>query len=203
MLGLPKSTEIHKVIPKKKVYEHFGSEMSADRRKRFDTDIARMVLTNEVSPISLNIVAGENVQNFFVLQVTLRTKAFDPQNIALLAHLFGQRLLMVLESNSEERLALWQTKLLMTEWATQGNWSIELSGLNLDKVWERIVTCVAGIEIQQGRTLDEEIAAAARRERLQRDMQRLEKAARTEKQPRRKFELVQQIKALQAEWEEI
>ena len=29
MLGLPASTEIHKLITKKKVYEQFGAEMSA------------------------------------------------------------------------------------------------------------------------------------------------------------------------------
>ena len=37
MLGLPASTEIRQVITKKKVFEHFGQEMSAERRKSFDT----------------------------------------------------------------------------------------------------------------------------------------------------------------------
>ena len=50
MLGLPASTEIRKVITKKKVYEHFGTEMSAERRKSFDADIARITLANEISP---------------------------------------------------------------------------------------------------------------------------------------------------------
>ena len=50
-----------------------------------------MVLTNEVSPVSINLPAGEQVQSFFVLQVTLKGKEFDAQNIALLARLFGQR----------------------------------------------------------------------------------------------------------------
>ena len=45
MLGLPASTEIKKLITKKKVYEHSGADMSAERRKKFDADIARMTLT--------------------------------------------------------------------------------------------------------------------------------------------------------------
>ena len=73
MLGLPASTEIKKLITKKKVYEHFGAELSADRRKKFDTDIARMTLTNEVSPVSINIAAGDDVQNFFVLHIALKS----------------------------------------------------------------------------------------------------------------------------------
>ena len=36
MLGLPASTEIKKLITKKKVYEHFGADMSADRPKGVD-----------------------------------------------------------------------------------------------------------------------------------------------------------------------
>ena len=203
MLGLPKSTEIHKLITKKKVYEQFGADMSADRRKRFDADIARMILTNEVSPVSLNIAAGEGVQNFFVLQIALKARKFDPQNIAFIARLFGQRLLMVLEAEGQQRLALWQTKLIMTEWAETGSYAIDLTGLDLDRVWENIVTRIAGIEIQQGRTLDEEIVAATQREKLQREIAKLEKAARAEKQPKHKFELVQRIKALQAELEDM
>ena len=203
MLGLPKSTEIHKLITKKKVYEHFGADMSADRRKRFDADIARMTLANEVSPVSLNISAGDDVQNFFILHIGLKAKEFDPQNISFIARLFGQRLLMVLEAEGQQRLALWQTKLIMTEWAEAGSYTIDLAGLNLDRIWENIVTRIAGIEIQQGRTLDEEIAVAGHREKLQREIAKLEKAAWAEKQPKRKFELVQKIKALQAELEEL
>ena len=36
MLGLPASTEIRKVITKKKVFEHFGADMTAELRKSFD-----------------------------------------------------------------------------------------------------------------------------------------------------------------------
>ena len=67
MLGLPASTEIRKGITKKKVYERFGAEMSAERRKSFDADIARITLVNEVSPVSVNIPEGENVKCFFVV----------------------------------------------------------------------------------------------------------------------------------------
>ena len=201
MLGLPASTEIHKLITRKRVYEHFGADMSAERRKRFEADIARMVLTNEVSPVSINLPAGEQVQSFFVLQVTLKEKEFDAQNIALLARLFGQRLVMMLEYEGRQRLALWQGRLYMTEWADAGAWTLPLTGLNLDQVWEHIVAQIAGIDREPGRALDEQLAQAAQREKLQKEIARLEKQARAERQPKRKFELVQKIKAKQQEME--
>ena len=115
MLGFPAATEIKKLITKKKVYEHFGAEMSAERRKRFDADIARMTLVNEVSPVSLNLEPGETVQNFFILHVVLKSKDFDPQNISYLSRLFRQRLVMVLEAENRQRLAIHQTRLIMTD----------------------------------------------------------------------------------------
>lgn len=203
MLGLPASTEIHKLITRKRVYEHFGADMSAERRKRFEADIARMVLTNEVSPVSINLPAGEQVQSFFVLQVTLKEKEFDAQNITLLARLFGQRLVMMLEYEGRQRLALWQGRLYMTEWADAGAWTLPLTGLNLDQAWEHIVAQIAGIDREPGHALDEQLAQAAQREKLQKEIARLEKQARAERQPKKKFELVQKIKAKQQEMEEL
>lgn len=200
MLGLPASTEIHKLITRKRMYEHFGADMSAERRKRFEADIARMVLTNEVSPVSINLPAGEQVQSFFVLQVTLKGKEFDAQNIALLARLFGQRLVMMLEYEGQQRLALWQGRLYLTEWADAGAWTLPLTGLNLDQAWEHIVAQIAGIDREPGRDLDEQLAQAAQREKLQKEIARLEKQARAERQPKKKFELVQKIKAKSRKW---
>ena len=197
MLGLPASTEIHKVLTKKKVFEHFGASMSAERRKRFDADIARMTLVQEISPVSLNLEAGEAVQSLFVMHVLLRTAEFDPQSIAYLSRMFGQKLVLLLEADNRQRLALWQTRLLMTQWAAAGSLTLPLSGLNLDTVWENIVSRIAGIERAQGQTLDEQLAAAVQREKLQKEIARLERLARAERQPKKKYELVQQIRRLQ------
>lgn len=200
MLGLPASTEIHTLITKKKVYEHFGAEMSADRRKKFDADVARMVLTNEISPASTILAPGENVQNFFVLHVLLKSKNFDAQNIVCLARLFGQRLILVLEAENQQRLAIWQTKLILTDWAEPDAFTLPLEGTNLDRAWENAVSRIAGIELQQDKTLDEQLAAATQREKLQKEIAKLEKLARAEKQPKKKFELVQKIKQLKEEF---
>ena len=191
MLGLPASTEIRKVITKKKVYERFGTEMSAERRKSFDADIARITLVNEVSPVSVNIPAGDDIKSFFVVLVALRKKDFDKQNIAFIAKMFGQKLLLVLEYEGQHALAIWQTRLILQEWAVPDQYHVTITGLDLDKVWENIVADTAGLEVAQGQTLDESLAAQQKR-------QKLEKLAWAEKQPKRKMELVRKITALRA-----
>jgi hypothetical protein len=52
--GLPDSTEIRKPVHKKLLYEKFPTELSGERRKQFDDDIGRIVVTNEISPILLS-----------------------------------------------------------------------------------------------------------------------------------------------------
>lgn len=199
MLGLPRATEIKKIITKKKVYEHFGMEMSADRRKSFDGDIARITVMNEVSPVSVNLAAGDEVKAFFVVLVQLRQKEFDRQNIAFISKMFGQKLLIVLEYEEQQRLAIWQTKLMMGEWTSPDSLHIELTGLDLDKVWAHAVAGIAGIELQQGGTLNEQIAQQEKREKLKKEIAKLEKLAWAEKQPKKKFELVQKMNRLKGE----
>ncbi len=202
MLGLPASTEIRKVITKKKVYERFGTEMSTERRKSFDADIARITLVNEVSPVSVNIPEGENVKSFFVILIALRRKDYDKQNIAFIAKMFGQKLLLVLEYEGQHSLAIWQTRLIQQDWTATENLRIELAGLDLDKVWENIVAGTAGIEVARGQSLDEQLAAQQKRQKLEKEIFKLKKLAWAEKQPKRKMEYVQKIHQLKAVLEE-
>ncbi len=196
MLGLPGSTEIRKIITKKKVFEHFGAEMSAERRKSFDADIARITLVNEVSPISVNIPEGESVRSFFVVLVALRQKDFDKQNIVFLAKMFGQKLLFVLEFEGQQAPAVWQTRLILSPWSAPDALRVELNGLDLDKIWENIVAGLAGVQVAQGTTLEEQLAQAQQREKLQKEIAKLEKLAWAEKQPRRKMKLMKEILSL-------
>lgn len=203
MLGLPASTEIKKVITKKKVFEYFGVKMSAERRKSLDADIARITLMNEISPDSVNITAGEDVRAFFVLLIALRRRDYDKQNIALIARMIGQKLLIVLEYEGKQQLAIWQTRLILGNWVEPESLRVELTGLDLDKVWENIVARAAGMELQQGKTLNEQLAVQQRREKLQKEIAKLEKLAWAEKQPKRKMELVKRKTVLHSELSEI
>ncbi len=199
MLGLPKSTEMSKQLPKKAVYAKF--QMNTAAKEKIDADISRIAIVNEISPDKINIPAGEEVKNFFVLLVTLKKKNFDEKNIAILSKLIPQNILFILEYEGQSKIAVYRTKLIQTDWMPTESCSVELQGLNLDKVWENIVVDIGGVSIADGNTLDEQIAADERRQKIEKEIAKLEKQARAEKQPKKKFELVQQIKKLKEELE--
>ena len=66
-------------------------------------------------------------------------------------------------------------------------------------MWENVVIEIGGIQMQSGNTLEQQIALDEQRAKLEKEITRLEKLARTEKQPKKKFELVQKINVLKKE----
>ena len=93
--------------------------------------------------------------------------------------------------------------MIQQDWTAPENLHVEIVGLDLDKVWENIVAGTAGVVVAQGQSLDEQLAAQQKRQKLEKEIAKLEKLAWAEKQPKRKMKLVQSIKALQAQLEDL
>ena len=194
MLGLPKTTEMSKQLPKKTIYTKF--QMNTAAKEKIDADISRITIVNEIAPNKVNIPAGEDVKSFFVLLVSLKKKEYDEKTIATLSKLIPQNILFVLEYENESRLAIYHTKVMQTVWMPTEEQKVELKGLNLDTVWENIVIAVGGVNIEKGNTLDEQIEINEKKQKLEKAIAKLEKQARAEKQPKKKFEFVQAEKEL-------
>ena len=201
MLGLPKATELSKQLPKSAIYTKF--QMNTAEKAKIDADISRITIVNEVTAAKIHIAEGELVKSFFVLLVALKRKDFEDKTIITISKLIPQNMLLVLEFDGEAKLATYHTKLMQTEWKPQEDLSIELKGLNMDAVWENIIVQIGGITIAQGNTLDEQIAVDEQKAKLQKEISRLEKLARAEKQPKKKFDLVLKMKELKKELERI
>ena len=172
--------------------------MNTAAKDKFDADISRINIVAEISPNTVSIAKGETVSAIYVLQVILKQKEFDSRTISQISKLIDQNMLLVLDCDGERKLAIHHTKLIQSDWTSIENCSVALTGLNLDTVWENLITQVGSIEIKQGHSLDEQIAADEQKAKLEKEIARLEKQARNEKQPKKKFELVQEIKRLKA-----
>lgn len=201
MLGLPKATELSKQLPKNAIYAKF--RMNTAEKAKIDADISRIIIVNEVSAEKVHIAAGEQVKSFFVLLVALKKKDFDDKTIITISKLIPQNMLLVLECGDEAKLATYHTKLMQTEWKRKEALSVELKGLNLDSVWENIIIQIGGITVNQGNTLDEQIAAGEYRQKIEKEIAKLEKQARAEKQPKRKFEMAQKANVLKKQLAEL
>lgn len=195
MLGLPVSTQISKQLPKKAIYAKF--DLKPDQRGLFDADISKMTIVNVISQATIPALQkGETVECIYVIEVMLKRPNYDRRNILLLSKLIPQRMVFVLNCDGMMQLAIYHGKLIAGVWAKADDYKIELKGLNLDKIWESLITDIGDIVIEEGNTLDAQIEKNEAEERLKKQIEDLEKKARAEKQPRKRLELFEKLKRL-------
>lgn len=195
MLGLPVSTEIIKQLPKKAIYAKF--DLKPAQRDHFDADISKLTIVNAISTTTIPALQkGDSVECIYVVDVTLKRPDYDPKNIQLLSKLIPQNIIFAMRYEDRIQLAAYHTKLITGVWANSDDYQIELKGLNLDKIWESLITDLGDITIEEGNSLDDQIAADDARAKLDKQIADLEKKARSEKQPRKKVEYFNQLKKL-------
>jgi hypothetical protein len=203
MFGLPKSTEINKLLPKKAIFERF--KLRSDSRRLFDEQISRLAIVAEISPQTVNLTAGSEVAAIYVIHLTLKSADCDRKNIALLSKLIDQRLLFMLQYEETARLAVCRAgQVLLSEIVLVDALRLNLVGLELDEVWENIIASIGNIDpAAYNGDLDAAIKQSEYRKSLEKQLEVLKKQAYRETQPRRKLELVEKIRKIENQVETI
>lgn len=197
MLGLPQSTEVKRPLPKAQLYKQFDWKPS--QRDSFDGEVARLDFVNWIAPRTLPAIAeGVEVKEIFVIEVSLKSRDFDTKNIVLLAKSIPQRVVYLLRYEEEYKLAVYHTKLFITDWQflIPNSSFLILKSLNLDAVWEAIVSSIGSFSLEQENSLTEQIKAEEERNRILRQIAALERQMTATKQPRRKRELFLELQKL-------
>lgn len=195
MLDLPQSTEVRKPLPKAQLFKRFDWKPS--QRDIFDSVVAHLDFIHWISPKTVPaITEGTDVKEIFVIEVTLKKRDFDIKPIELLARSIPQRVAYLLRYEQEATLAVYHTKLFVSAPQDIDTLNISLNGLNLDSVWETIVSSIGSFSVEQENSLTEQIKIDTEREKIEKQIAALEKQMYASKQPRRKRELFEEIKKL-------
>lgn len=197
MLGLPLSTEVKKRIPKEAIFRKFN--VNSQEKAKFNADIKSITIVNEIMPNTIPIQSGEEVSELYFMQIILKNKTFDEKNLIMLSKLIEQKMIFVLQFEDMIKLVIHYLKLFQTDWHKLDEYKIELQGLTLDAVWENLILKIADTKLEMDRTLDQQIAINEERRILQNKIAKLEAQAWRERQPKKKFEIVQEINKLKIE----
>lgn len=198
MYGLPASTLVNRPLYKKAVFEKFN--LKAAERDRFDADVSRMAIVAYLSPAKIPALhSGQEVKEFYVLQVQLKQRDYDTKNILLLQKLIPQKIVFALEYDEDVQFCIFHTRLQQSEWKHASDADIHLKGLTFDDVWNNIVAEIGSLDNAAEETLEQQIINREEREKLLRQIEALEKRCRIEKQTRKKYELHQQLLKLKEE----
>lgn len=195
MLGLPQSTEVNRPLPKAQIYKKF--ELKQAQRDTFDRDIARLDIVNHVAPQTIPAIAeGNEVKAIFVVEVELKHADYDPKNIILISKLIPQRLVFALRFGDIVQIGIYHIKLFTSAWQSLATANLTLSGLNLDAVWQNIVSSIGAVKVAEGNTLTDQIKVNEERAKIMRQIESLERQMRSTSQTRRQREIYAEIKRL-------
>lgn len=196
MLNLPEITELHKPLPKTQIYKKF--QFSNAQQTKFDADISRIDIVNEVSLRTIpSIQQGKKINSIYVLSVTLKTKDYDSKNIEKISKIIPQNLVIALQYEEEIQLAVFCEKIFTTSWIHETKAKLELKGLNFDEVWENIIKQIEGGEWDSNLSLSENIELKEKKEKLKKEIDVLKKKMKNEKQFNRQIEIKAEIRRLE------
>ncbi len=213
MLGLPMNTEFNKRIPKQKFYENIA--VTPAMKKAFVEQIRIIYWRNKIATTTLNLAAGEQVTEIEVFEVRLSAPELDESVLRQIDREIPYHILFLLEYEGKYRAVIGYKeaatgktafkvdRYYSTDWLDEDDLPVHLEGLALDAVYENFVRQIAGdvLAEENGTTLKDSVEQQKQREQLEKQIAVLEAKIRKEKQPKKKFELAQQMKALQKKTE--
>ena len=212
MLGLPRSTEYGKRIPKQKFYDNLS--ISPKLKRVFAEQIAAIFWSNKLSPDTLNVSAGDTVDEIEVFTIRLNQPSLDTRVLQQIDKQIPYHIIFVLEYKG--RLQAWigykeaaasgsnafkVSRYYHTDWMTEDELHLSIDGLNMDAVYESLVRQIAGNALQAdfGGSLKESVERDEKKRRLERQIAALDSKMRREKQLNRRIEMNAELKKLRIE----
>ena len=217
MIGLPKTTEFNKRIPKQKFYENL--EISPAIKKVFVEQVKIIYWRNKIAASITNLATGNDVTELEVFEVRLNSPVLDdgllrqidreiPYHILFLLEYQGkyQAWIGYKEAAASGNKAFKVNGYYHTEWLEEDELPLKLEGLSVDAVYENFVRQIAGDKLKSetsGESLKESVARDEQKQALQKQIDTLKAKIRKEKQLNKQMQMNNELKKLKKELEEV
>lgn len=217
MIGLPKTTEFNKRIPKQKFYENM--DISPALKKVFVEQVKIIYWRNKIAASTTNLATGNDVTELEVFEIRLNSPVLDdgllrqidreiPYHILFLLEYQGkyQAWIGYKEAAASGNKAFKVNGYYHTEWLTEDELPLKLEGLSVDAVYENFVRQIAGDKLKSetsGESLKESVARDEQKQALQKQIDTLKAKIRKEKQLNKQMQMNNELKKLKKELEEV
>lgn len=215
MIGLPKTTEFNKRIPKQKFYENM--DISPALKKIFVEQVKIIYWKNKIAASTTNLAAGTDVTELEVFEVRLSSPMLDDSLLRQIDKEIPYHILFLLEYQGKyqawvgyKEAAAFGSKAFKvnsyyhTEWMSEKDLPLKLTGLSLDAVYENLVRQIAGDKLKTeaaGESLKESVARDEQKQALQKQIATLEAKIHKEKQLNKQMQMNTELKKLKKELE--
>jgi hypothetical protein len=210
MLGLPKTTEFNKRIPKQKFYENL--DVSPALRKVFVDQVKTIYWRNKIATTTLNLAPGTDVTEIEVFEVKLSNQTLDEGMLRQMDKEIPYHILFILEYQGQYQAwigykeaaasgtaAFKVNKYYHTDWLDEDVLPIKLEGLDIDAIYENFVRQIAGDKLQiteAGESLKDSVARDEEIQVLKKQIDALQAKIRKEKQLNKQMLINKELKML-------
>ena len=213
MLGLPKTTDFNKRIPKEKFYENLN--VTPTVKKCFVDQIKVIYWRNKIASSTTNLAAGSTVTEIEVFEVRLKTNILDeavlrqidkeiPYHIVFLLEYDGKyQVWTAYKEASTGNTAFKVNHYYHTDWMTEEELHLKLEGLNVDTVYENFVYQIAGdiLQANENESLQDIVERDEKIKNLKKQIEVLQAKIRKEKQLNVQMKLNSELKKLKKKLE--
>ena len=215
MIGLPKTTEFNKRIPKQKFYENM--DISPVLKKVFVEQVKIIYWRNKIAASTTNLAVGSYVTEIEVFEVRLNSPVLDdsllrqidkeiPYHILFLLEYQGkyQAWIGYKEAAASGNNAFKVNGYYHTEWLVEDEMPLKLAGLNVDGVYENFVRQIAGDKLKTetaGESLKESVDRSEQKQQLEKQIATLQAKIRKEKQLNKQMQMNTELKKIKKELE--
>lgn len=212
MLGLPKSTEFNRFIPKQKFYKDLYTHTSIPSKTKnyFVKQIKSITWENKIDHTTMNIAKGSFVEEIEVFRVELYDYEIDDSVLYIIDENIPYHILFVFEYNNKRKYSLSfkeicreaETiniqKIFQSDWVSEDEDFLKFSGISLDNMYENLLYSISNNELDKflGDTLKEKVLSSIEYEKIQKQVNNLSKKVKNEKQFNRQVELNVELKEL-------
>lgn len=205
MIAFPQSTLVGKPVPKTAFYRNL--EVNSKVKQRFVDDVASVTWTAKIAPSTLNVADGKTVHEIAVFRMELKSKEVPTEVLTFIDRQMPRHTVFLLQHEEDFCLFVnykeWHdatnaqfdiVKTFQTDWSTANDLSLELDGQDMDAVYSYIVKQIAGETItSDAKDIHSAVAQTKEHEALLQKIAALEAKVAKERQPKKKFELHQQL----------
>lgn len=216
MIGLPKTTEFNRRIPKQKFYENLT--VSPALKRVFIDQIKVIFWRNKIAATTMNLAAGEMVTEIEIFEVKLAEPKLDESVLRQIDKEIPYHIIFLLECDGKyqawtaykEAAASGNNAFKVgtyyhTDWLEETELPLKIDGLSIDKVYENFVRQIAGdaLQAEKQESLKESVDRDTRRQELQKQIATMQLKVRKEKQLNKQVQLNTELKKLKKELEDL
>jgi len=215
LIGLPKSTEFDRRIPKQKFYDNMT--ISPVLKRSFIDQIKVIYWRNKIAATTINLSEGEIVKEIEVLEIRLNGQELDEAVLRQIDKEIHYHIVFLLEYDG--RFQAWTAykeaaasgsnafkvgKYYHTDWMEETKLPLKIEGLSTDAVYENFVRQIAGDALLQndaGESLKDSVNRDEEIQSLKKQISLLQAKIRREKQLNVQVKLNTELKALKKKLE--